>query len=72
LGSNDAGAPKLDDESLETSYQGLNRFLVNTRADGFSFVLERDGLATWKLAEVRLPESWRLPALPTGTPTASP
>lgn len=64
LGRAGNGGAKFDNESFEMGYEGMNRFVVTTHAkNGFVFVLEREGALSWRLTEVRLPETWRIPTL---------
>jgi hypothetical protein len=61
IGESPSEASKASDSSPEVSmaYQDFNRFLVTARQKGtdntMTFVLSRDGIASWKLTSIQLP-----------------
>jgi len=60
---------RLQGDDLDMGYEGLHTFVVSgDSGTGFRLVMEREGVLSWKLTDVQLPDSWTLPAPSTTRP----
>lgn len=57
---------RLESDNVEMGYADLHTFEVSTAsasANGFRLILERRGVLSWKLTDIRLPDDWQVPTL---------